>query len=155
MTFQQLMEMIVADRYSILAVVFILATIIQIAPIKINPWGAIFGWVGRQMNKEVIEKIDQVEKRLDDHIKESSEAELRARRVSILDFSSSVIRGVNYHKEKFDFMITECDNYEDYCIQNKIKNGVAAASIEEIRRVYKERLRKNDFLSDDADEKEK
>lgn len=154
MTFQQIIEQIVADRYSILCVILILTTLVQIAPIKINPWGAIFGWIGRQLNKEVIEKIDTVEQRLDDHILESADAELRARRVDILDFSSSVLRGVNYHKEKFDFMMTECDNYETFCTENDIKNGVAEASIAEIRRVYREKLRANNFLSEVNEGKE-
>lgn len=150
MTFQQIVEQLVADRGPIFAVFLAAITLVQIAPIKLNPWSYIFGWLGKQLNKEVIDKIDEVEKRLDTHIKDSDEAELKARRTNILDFSSSVIRGVNYHKEKFDFMITECDNYEKYCKENDITNGVAIASIAEIRRIYAERLRDDDFLREKA-----
>lgn len=146
MSVQEILEKIVSDREPILLTILIVGTLVQIAPIKLNPWGAIFKWLGRQLNREVMEKIDTLETQLDDHIKESAEAELRARRVSILDFSSSVIQGVNYHKEKFDFMIAECDSYEKYCQDNNVKNGVAEASIAEIRRVYKERLHSNSFL---------
>ena len=146
MTFQDIVNQVVSDRGPILAIFFSAITLIQISPIKLNPWSAIFAWLGKQLNKEVIDKMDELEERLEDHIKDSSEAELKARRTSILDFSSSVIRGVNYHKEKFDFMINECDSYEAYCKDNDIKNGVAEASIAEIRRVYQERLRNDDFL---------
>lgn len=153
MTIQQLMENIVADRGPILLVFFIVMTLIQVTPIKINPWSAIFKWLGKQLNTDVLVKMDALEKRIDavekgqeEHIKESKEDELKARRMSILDFSSSILRGVNYHREKFEFMITECDSYEAYCKENKIKNGVAEASIAEIRRIYQEHLRSNDFL---------
>lgn len=146
MTLQQLMEMIVEDRGPIVLVIFAVMTLLQVTPIKINPWSAIFKWLGKQLNADVIKKIDQVEKRLDEHIEESKENELQTRRASILDFSSSVIRGVNYHREKFDFMIKECDSYEKYCKENNIKNGVAEASIAEIRRIYQEHLRNSDFL---------
>jgi len=146
MTIQQLMEMIVADRGPILLVFLIALTLLQIAPIKINPWSAILKWLGKQLNTDVIKKIDDVEKRLDEHVRDSMENELKARRVSILDFSSSIIRGVNYHREKFDFMIKECDSYEKYCKEHDIKNGVAEASITEIRRIYSEHLRNADFL---------
>lgn len=146
MTIQQLMEMIVADRGPIFLVCLTILTLLQIAPIKINPWSAIFKWLGKQLNTDVIKKIDDVDKRLDEHVKDSLENELKARRVSILDFSSSIIRGVNYHREKFDFMIKECDSYEEYCKKNDIKNGVAEASIAEIRRIYQEHLRNADFL---------
>ena len=43
-------------------------------------------------------------------------------------------------------MINECDQYEKYIDENKIKNGVAEASIAEIRRIYQEHLRNHDFL---------
>ena len=148
MTVQEMMEMVVADRGPIALILLIALTILQVSPIKINPWTAIFSWLGKQINKEVIDKIDVVEKRLDEHIKDSLDSELKARRVSILDFSSSIIRGVNYHREKFDFMIKECDSYEKYCKENNIKNGVADASMAEIRRIYQEHLRNADFLTE-------
>ena len=148
MTIQEIMEMIVADRGPIALVFVIALTLLQISPIKINPWTAILNWLGKQINKEVLDKIDLVEKRLDEHIQDSEDNTLKARRVAILDFSSSIIRGVNYHREKFDFMINECDSYEKYCADNKIKNGVADASIAEIRRIYQEHLRNADFLTE-------
>ena len=146
MTIQQIAEAIVADRGPIILVIVAMMTFVEITPIKLSPWSAIFNWFGKKLNKEVIDKIDKLEGRLDTHIKDSEEQELRSRRTSILDFSSSVIRGVNYHREKFDFMINECDQYEKYCVKNEIKNGVAEASIAEIRRIYQEHLRNNDFL---------
>lgn len=148
MTITDILTAVVDARGPIIAVILVAATIIQITPIKINPWTIVLSWIGRQLNKDMMDKIDLVEKRLDAHIKDSEESELKARRTSILDFSSSVIRGVNYHREKFNFMIAECDSYEVYCKENDIKNGVAEASIAEIRRVYQEHLRKNDFLGE-------
>lgn len=146
MTIQEIAESIVADRGPIILVIMLMMTFVEVTPIKLNPWTAIFNWFGRRLNKEVTVKIDKIEDRLEHHIKESEEGELKARRMSILDFSSSIIRGVNYHKEKFDFMINECDQYEQYIIDNKVKNGVAEASIAEIRRIYQEHLRNHDFL---------
>ena len=148
MSLQSILEMIIEDREPICLIVLIAMTLVQVAPIKINPWGSVFGWLGKQLNKDVIDKIEKVETRLDDHIKESASSELRTRRASILDFSSSVIRGVNYHKEKFDFMMAECDSYEQFCQENHIKNGVAEASIAEIRRIYQEHLKNGDFLTE-------
>ena len=148
MTLQEILETVVADRGPIVLICLAAMTLIQITPIKLNPWSALFKWLGKQINKEVIDKIDLVEKRLDQHIKDSEDNELTARRSAILDFSSSVIRGVNYHREKFDFMIKECDSYEKYCKDNDVKNGVAQASIEEIRRIYQEHLRNSDFLTE-------
>lgn len=146
MTLKQILETLLADRGPIMLGLAIALSCVQISPLKLNPWDAIFGWIGRLINKEVIAKIDTVEKRLDKHILDSEQNDLKVRRTTILDFSSSVIRGVNYHREKFDFMISECDSYEEYCRENRIKNGVAEASIAEIRRIYQDHLRRDDFL---------
>lgn len=146
MTIKDIAEMLMQDKGPILLTIMIMLTLVELVPIKLNPWSAIFNWFGKKLNKEVIEKIDVIEERLDEHIKDSEETDLKARRTAILDFGSNVIRGVNYHKEKFDFMIGECDDYEDYCKKHDIKNGVAEASIAEIRRIYQERLRNNNFL---------
>ena len=39
-------------------------TVIQIAPIKINPWSALAKAIGRAINGEVIAKVDQLERDL-------------------------------------------------------------------------------------------
>lgn len=146
MTLKSILEQIAADSGPIILIILIAATLIQISPIHINPWGALARWLGNQLNKNVLDKVAEIESRLNSHIQESSDFELRNRRAAILDFSSSIIRGTNYHKEKFDFMIAECDSYEAYCHDNGVKNGVAEASISEIRRVYQEHLHNGDFL---------
>ena len=48
-------------------ILLILMTLVQIAPIKINPWSAIAKLIGRAINGEVLKKLDSVEKRLDCH----------------------------------------------------------------------------------------
>lgn len=150
MTLKQILEMLVGDGGPIVLTIGLVMTFVQIVPVKINPWDAIFAWIGRQLNKEVLDKIEVVENRLNEHIKDSEEQELKARRTSILDFSSSIMRGANYHREKFEFMMAECDSYEKYCQDNNIKNGVADASMSEIRRIYHEKLIRNDFLFEEA-----
>lgn len=152
MAIKEIATAIMSDSGPITLLFLCLITLVEIVPIKVNPWSAIFKWIGRQVNKEVIEKINTVEERLDKHISDSDESDLKIRRARILDFSSSILRGTNYHKEKFDFMISECDSYEQYCHDNDIINGVATASIKEIRRVYQDRLRNSNFLSDQEEE---
>ena len=40
--------------------VFVLLTLLQIAPIKINPWSAIAKTVGRAINAEVLKELDEM-----------------------------------------------------------------------------------------------
>ena len=45
-------------------VILALLTLIQIAPVKINPWSAIAKAVGRAINNEVLDKVGKLEKDL-------------------------------------------------------------------------------------------
>ena len=43
---------------------FVLLTLLQLAPIKINPWSAIAKAFGRAINSEVLEKVGKLESEL-------------------------------------------------------------------------------------------
>lgn len=155
MTIKQIIDLISADGSKWLLILFVVASIVQISPIKLNPWTALVNWLGKALNKPVIEKvehvdkkIDEVDKKLNTHIAESENQILQTTRSEILSFGSSIISGKNYNKEKFDFMISKCDMYEKYCRENNVANGVADATIREIRRIYGLRLSDGSFLKE-------
>ena len=153
MTVKEILEQLFADREPIIFLFIVATTLIQIAPIQINPWSAFFKWLGKQLNKEVIDKVDTMETRLNKHINNYEEGKVTAMRRSILNFASTTIREysesrtVSCSKEMFEFMISECDRYEKYCNDNNIPNGVAITSIKEIRRIYQECVRSGYFLT--------
>ena len=101
------------------------------------------------MERDIIfgKRIDVIEEKLDNHIQESDERDVRLRRESILDFASAVANGRNYTKEQYEQMLKECDDYELYCERKQIKNSVAMASIAIIQKTFEEHLLNNDFLS--------
>lgn len=157
MSIQDIINLISKDGASWLVVIIIITSLVQISPLKLNPWSRLFGWLGKSLNNEVIEevkkvdkKVDEVEQKLEDHIAESENKSLQDTRSEILSFGSSIISGNNYNKEKFDFMISKCDHYEEYCHKHEVANGVADATIKEIRRVYSLRMTENSFLREGA-----
>ena len=159
MSIQSIINLITKDGASWIVIIFIVTSLIQISPLKLNPWSKLFGWLDKVLNKTVIEevkkvdkKVDAVDKKLHDHIVESENKSLQDTRSEILSFGSSIISGNNYTKEKFDFMISKCDHYEEYCHKNQVTNGVADATIREIRRVYSIRLAENSFLKEGYNE---
>jgi chromosome segregation ATPase len=144
-------------------VAFLMSLGIEFFPkIKWNPWSSFFNWVGSKINskidnkidvvrseiKDLNEKINKVQNDLSDHITESSIKSLEDTRRDILDFCNACMKGEKHTKEQYDFMIKKCDNYETYIAENNVKNGVIEAAIKEIRRLYEERLHKNDFLKE-------
>ena len=126
----------------------LLLTLIQIAPIKVNPWTAIAKAIGRAINADVLDEIEAMRSRLDDHIQADAEGKADERRTRILHFNNELIRDIPHTKEEFIDIMADIDVYEAFCRQNPdYKNNRASHAIANIGRAYDERLRKHDFLT--------
>ena len=128
---------------------FLLLTLIQLAPIQINPWSAIARWVGRAVNGEVLGKLGKLEKRLDEHIATDDRRDADSHRVKILQFNNELLRSIDHTKEEFIEVLAEIDAYERFCDDHPdYPNNRAVLAIENIQENYKERLKKHDFLQE-------
>ena len=134
--------------------ILVLMTVIQIAPIKINPWSAIAKWLGKAINTDVLKKLDEVETaqketrdKLEAHIEVDDERNADEHRLRILQFDNELLRDIPHTQEEFIEVLAEIDFYEDYCDGHpKYKNNRAVHAIAHIKKVYDERLDKHDFL---------
>lgn len=155
------------------AVVAVLS-IIQISPIKINPWsglGKLFKWLlnslGRATNGDVLGKLDEVtcaqqkaqtqldrlETRMENHIKADDERDADAHRAKILQFNNELLRDIPHTKEEFIEILHSIDVYERFCNEHPdYRNNRAVHAIANIGRVYDDRLQKHDFLQDGTKE---
>ena len=126
---------------------FLLLTLIQLAPIQVNPWSAIARWVGRAVNGEVLGKLGKLEKQLDEHIDTDDKRDADSHRLEILRFNNELLRSVGHTKEEFIEVLAEIDAYEKFCTDHPdYHNNRAVLAIENIQENYKERLKKHDFL---------
>lgn len=126
--------------------VVMLLTLLQIAPIKINPWSKIAKAIGRAINAEVLEEQKAIRARLEAHIQAADERNADMWRANILRFNSELIRRLPHTKEDFNNIFLDIDDYETYCRDNPAyKNSRAVHAIANIGRVYDERLKKHDF----------
>lgn len=133
---------------------FVLATIIQIAPVKINPWSSVAKAIGRAINAEVLKELSEVkerqqetQKRLDEHIQIDDERDADLHRNRILVFNCELLRKIPHTREGFIEILTEIDAYERYCRDHEdYENNRAVHAIANIKRVYDDRLINNDFL---------
>lgn len=156
--------------------IFLMSIGVEVIPqIKFNPWSTLLRWIGNNFNNklnnkidakvdaldeklvkkdgelsnkidEINSKVDGLNKALQKHISESEIKSLQDTRRDILDFCNACMNGRRHTKEQFDFVIAECDSYERYVEDNDIKNGVIAAAIKEIRRLYDKCIQEHSFL---------
>ena len=125
----------------------VLLTLVQIAPVKINPWSAIAKAIGNAINADVLRELDTVTQKLDTHIRVDDERNADSYRTRILQFNNELLREIMHTREDFIEILAVIDDYEHYCREHKeYKNNRAVCAIENIKRVYMERLQKHDFL---------
>ena len=134
--------------------VFLLMSLVEISPIKINPWSSFAKWLGRAINADVIKGLDamkatqsETQKRLETHISTDEKREADHCRARILRFNNELLREIPHTKEEFIEVLKDIDDYERYCREHReYANGRAVHAITNIGRVYDERLAKHDFL---------
>ena len=135
-------------------VLLVVMTLVQIAPVTINPWSAVAKALGRAINGEVRGKLEEMgqvqqdtQRRLNAHIKVDDERAADMHRARILQFNNELIREIPHTREEFIEILAEIDGYERFCREHPdYPNSRAVHAVANISRVYDERLQKHDFL---------
>ena len=123
-----------------------LSFFIQIIPIKLNPWSALLGWIGKMLNGDLNKKIDKLNKDMNELSTQRKEDEKDRIRWEILDFANSCRNNRRHTKDEFQHIITLKDKYKKLLQETNDTNGVFDAEYEYIKKIYTERQEKNDFL---------
>jgi hypothetical protein len=138
-----------------------LTALIEISPIKINPWSWIWKmlkkmWVGfcKSLTAPVLAELatvkaetQETQKALELHIKLAARREADGLRADILRMNNEIMRGIQHTEEEFVEILAKKDRYERYCQENKdYVNSRAVHAIANIERVYDACLEENDFL---------
>jgi hypothetical protein len=129
----------------------ILLTLLQIAPIKINPWSAVLEWLWKPVlsKMETLERdMKTVKKEVDTIRDENREIHAKDCRVRILRFADEIYLGQPHSHEHFKQILGDITHYEKYCDAHpEFENQIAVAAIAQIKETYGERLKKHDFLA--------
>lgn len=133
---------------------FVLLSIVEISPIKVNPWSRLAKWLGRALNADVMNELGTVKatqaetrERLEKHINTDEKRSADNSRARILRFNNELLRDIPHTREEFIEILKDIDEYERYCREHTdYANGRAVHAIANIGRVYDERLEKHDFL---------
>ena len=139
---------------NILAVLAMFSIVIEVAPIKINPWSFLANKLGKALNKEVLNEISTLKSRvdtLDERVQQSeamqSERDAKTARTNILRFGDEIRIGTRHSKESFDEILSDITEYESYCTTHQdFKNNRTKSTEKIIIEVYEHCLRTDSFL---------
>lgn len=122
-------------------------SLLQISPINVNPWSWIARFIGRAINKEVLEKVENLSQDVKKNKKDDDEQWVSLSRSHILRFGDELLHGVDHSKEHFDQILLDISKYEHYCNDHPdYPNGKAIATIQQIKKTYQKCLDENSFL---------
>ena len=122
----------------------VIMTLVQISPVKVNPWSWLAKTIGRAVNAEVIARMDA-------HITMDDRRNADGHRTRILHFNNELLRDINHTKEEFTEVLAEIDAYEEYCREHpEYPNNRAVLAIKNIQEVYMERQKLHDFLQESS-----
>jgi len=132
----QLLELLQIIDVKILVVLPVLLTIVQIAPIKLNPWDNLFRWVGRKLNSEIHDKFEQLEERVEQVRKDTEERAIADMRWHILNFARTCRIGEEHTKEQWNHVLDQIEKYEKFIRDHDLTNGVIKQDTLYIRDLY-------------------
>ena len=136
-------------------------TLVQITPIKVNPWSAVgkiigngIRAIGKSMNKDVMDKLESVQKELKDLGEKHNKLERRMDkddadecRTRILRFADELRRDVKHSEEFFNQILDDISHYKLYCSDHpEYKNDKAVNAIAKIEKVYQKCMDEDSFL---------
>ena len=147
MTFEEILQFVGAHWQQGLLYLILFSGIIQISPIKINPWSWIAKKIGKALNGELVKKLEALEKQLDGHIKSDEQYRIENKRVRILSFSDDLQNGAKYSKSHFDQILLDITDYNRYCDAHPdFKNKITSHAAKLIENTYDQLLNDDSFL---------
>ena len=133
--------------YAAVAALVAVPTLIQISPIKIDPWTWLARKLGRAINGELMEKFDRLEDKVDRNQQIADERAAKDIRIRILRFGDEILHEREHSKEHFDQILQDITEYDAYCKDHPdFKNNMTQLTTRNIMETYSKIWEKHEFL---------
>ena len=128
-------------------------TFIEVAPIRINPWGWLFSHIGNALNKNLREDIGDLKEEI--KVIKTKQTELKheldedraqTKRRYILEFANSCRRHEEHDHEEWNNVIADIYEYKKMVEEKNLDNGVIEEATKYLLELHHDRYVKNDFL---------
>lgn len=131
-----------------------ITTLVQKLSTKYKPWTWLAEQFGKAANKEMVDKIDTLSKKvesLEEHDKEQekqrNEERAKAARRRILRCADEIRSKIRHSQEFFNDVLDDISFYKKYCKENpKFENEKAVIAIKQIEETYEKCYKEDDFL---------
>lgn len=124
-----------------------LLTLVELLPVKINPWGHLLRALGRAINGEVLLRVELLSGEVRDLGAAFQRQQAESCRARIIRFGDELLHDDLHSKEHFDQILLDIAVYEQYCrSEPTFANGVTDLTIVRIKQVYANCLREHNFL---------
>ena len=119
-------------------IILLILSFVQISPIKFNPYDKFFSWLRRKLLGDFDEDIKDFRERIDS-------VWINFSRQHILRFARECRQNVLHSRDEWRYVLNIANEYERYCHDNKLTNGIIEAETEYIRDSYQECIRDGNF----------
>jgi len=116
--------------------IVILLSLIQISPLKLNPWDKLLGWFGKKLNGATEKRLETVEKQIRDMW-------INNHRQTVLTFARECRADIEHSSDEWTNVLNVAEEYEKYVIENKITNGIITQDTVYLRKLYQELSREH------------
>lgn len=111
----------------------VVLSIIQITPVKVNPWSWLARAIGKALTADVLDAL--------------AENKADTARYRILRFDDEIRHGLKHSEEHFNQVLSDIDLYEKYCTNHKdYPNNKAVSAIAKIKKTYEKCKDENSFI---------
>lgn len=132
------------------AILLVLSVLVEVVPIRINPWGTLFRWIGEKLTgslrselNDLKKDIEHVNRKVSEVRDEAVRSDVANMRWFILSFAQDCRDGVTHSKEQWTHALNQCKYYETYCAEHSVQNGVIEEDTKFVRDLYAELSREH------------
>ena len=114
--------------WGLIALVLLLS-LVQISPLKLNPWDHVFGWIGQKVNGKIQRQLDTLQGQV-------REMWINKHRQTLLIFARECHANIEHSADEWVNALNVADEYEKYCESHAVTNGIVKADTAYIRELY-------------------
>lgn len=141
-------EMTVGELVSYIALIVVgVSAFIEKTSKTVKPLTKLARAIGRAINGELMEKVDNLEQKVEKMDQEEHLQRAKDARTRVLRFGDELIHDVRHTKEHFDDVLRDITEYEKYCDEHpKFENDQMHITAEHIKETYHRCLKEHSFL---------